>query len=126
MPDYNNSSTRERRSQNRGSRRLPIEFFDPNKPTCYQGVLINGSGGGAFIETNETLPLLTQIRIEGPGIVLQAEVCRVLWLGPEERVARTGGMAVRLLSGAEQFEDADYEDEDGTVLSIGNAQSLTV
>jgi hypothetical protein len=126
MPDYDERSSQERRSQNRGSRRLPIRFFDPNRSDSHQGILINGSGGGAFIETNHALPLLTKIRIEGPGMVFHAEVCRVHWLGPEERGSRSGGMAVRLLAGEAQFEDADYEDEDGTVLNIANAQHATV
>lgn len=115
-------SKNERRSQSRGKRRLPIRFFDPNQRASYQGILINGSDGGAFIETNETLPLLTKIRIEGPGVVFHAQVCRVHWLGPEERGTRSGGMAVRLLDKEMQFEDADYEDESGAVLSIGNAK----
>jgi hypothetical protein len=125
MPDYD-ENRRERRTQNREGRRLPIQFYDPNKRACYQGVLINGSGGGAFIETNDTLPLLTTIRIEGPGLVFHAEVCRVHWLGPEERVSRTGGMAVRLLSGSAQFDDADYESDEGPVLNIANARAATV
>lgn len=119
------SKKNDRRSQSRGERRLPIQFFDPNQRACYQGILINGSDGGAFIETNETLPLLTKIRIEGPGVVFHAQVCRVHWLGPEERGSRSGGMAVRLLEREAQFEDADYEDDSGAVLSIGNAKLVT-
>lgn len=115
----------ERRSQERGDRRLPIRFFDPNERDSYAGTLINGSDGGAFIETNVSLPLLTKIRIEGPGLVIQAQVCRVHWLGPEERGDRKGGMAVRILESSAQFHDADYEDEGGAVLSIGNAKLVT-
>ena len=125
MPDYNDCSGKERRSLNRGCRRLPIQFFARDRRACHEGVLINGSEGGAFIETNDALPLLTQIRVEGPGIVFDAEVCRVHWLCPEERSAATGGMAVRRLAGAAQFWDADYEDDDGPVLSIVNAQPLS-
>jgi hypothetical protein len=125
MADGSESKTNDRRSQSRGTRRLPIVFFDPNHRASYQGVLVNGSDGGAFIETNETLPLLTKIRIEGPGVVFHAQVCRVHWLGPEERGERIGGMAVRLLDKSSQFEDADYEDESGSVLSIGNAKFVT-
>lgn len=125
MPDYDDKS-QERRSQNREGRRLPIQFYDPNKSGSYQGVLINGSGGGAFIETNDTLPLLTTIRIEGPGLVFHAEVCRVHWLNPEERVSRSSGMAVRLLSGSAQFEDADYESDEGAVINIAHARALSV
>lgn len=122
MSDDSSNRTYERRSQTRGDKRLPIQFFDPNQGACYLGILVNGSDGGAFIETNETLPLLTKIRIQGPGIVLHAQVCRVHWLGPEERAAQRGGMAVRILELEEQFEDADYEDASGAVLSIGNAK----
>jgi hypothetical protein len=126
VPDYDDESSQERRSQSREGRRLPIQFYDPTKSTSHQGVLINGSGGGAFIETNDTLPLLTTIRIEGPGLIFHAEVCRVHWLNPEERVSRSSGMAVRLLSGSSQFEDADYESDEGQVLNIANARVVTV
>jgi len=120
VADYKKKQTRERRSQERGShRRMPVQFFDPKQRRCHHGILINGSDGGAFIETNDTLPLLTEIRIEGPGIAFQAQICRVHWLGPEERGTRSGGMAVRLL-GSTQFEDADYETDSGIVLSIAN------
>ena len=125
VPDYDENG-KERRSQNRAGRRLPIRFYDPTKSTSYQGVLINGSGGGAFIETNDTLPLLTTIRIEGPGLVFHAEVCRVHFLNPEERVTRSSGMAVRLLSGSAQIDDADYESDEGAVISIASARALSV
>ena len=118
-------SKNERRVQARGPKRLPIRFFDPNQSASYQGMLTNGSDGGAFIETNETLPLLTKIRIEGPGLVFHAQVCRGHWLGPEERGSQRGGMAVRILDKELQFEDADYEDESGPVLSIGNAKLVS-
>lgn len=114
----------ERRRLNRGTKRVPIHFYNPSKVARYHGVLLNGSGGGAFIETNDTLPLLTKLRVEGPGIVFHAEVCRVHWLGPHESNGRSG-MAVRLLPES-QVCDADYQDKDGTVLSIGKTnQSLS-
>ena len=100
----------ERRSESRTGDRLPVQFFDVAGGPGYQGTLINGSEGGAFIETHKTLPLLTRIRVEGPGVTCQAVVCRVHWLGPEERVSRSGGMAIRLISRKEHNQ--------GTVLSF--------
>jgi hypothetical protein len=102
VPPHKNSDdtndAAERRSEARKGERIPVQFYDGTGQLGYQGTLINGSDGGAFIETNKTLPLLTKLRIEGPGITCQAIVCRVHWLGPEERASRSGGMAVRLIS----------------------------
>lgn len=113
----------DRRSQTRRGERLPIRYWDPTASATYQGVLINGSDGGAFIETNDSLPLLTKIRIEGPGVLCHAQVCRVHWLGPEERVHSSGGMAVRIISSESRMVDADYEDHAGPVLSFALAQT---
>ena len=88
----------ERRSEARHGDRIPVQFFAGNEGIGHQGVLINGSDGGAFIETNKTLPLLTQLRIEGPGLTCRAVVCRGHWLGPEERITRSSGIAVKLIS----------------------------
>lgn len=88
----------DRRSEERIGERQRIRFFSPNCSTAHEGIWINGSDGGAFIETNNTLPLLTVIRIEAPGLVCQARVCRVHWLRPDERMQRSSGMAVQLLS----------------------------
>tara|TARA_R110002096_G_scaffold436051_2_gene666311 strand:+ start:56542 stop:56955 length:414 start_codon:yes stop_codon:yes gene_type:complete len=102
VPPHKNSDDTndadDRRSEARTGERIPVQFFDGHEQLGHQGTLINGSNGGAFIETHKTLPLLTKLRIEGPGITCQAVVCRVHWLGPEERASRSGGMAVRLLS----------------------------
>lgn len=102
VPPYRNAgnatATTDRRGEERTRDRTPIQFFVDDRALGYQGTLINGSDGGAFIETHKTLPLLSHIRIEGPGFTCQAVVCRVHWLGPEERVTRSGGMAVRVLS----------------------------
>lgn len=120
MPGYGKKSTRERRSQRRVGERLPVRYFDPTRPGTHHGVLVNGSDGGAFIETNETLPLLTKIRIEGPGLLCHGQVCRVHWLGPEERMGRSGGMAVRLIGSRADVTDADFEDTTGQVLALAN------
>jgi hypothetical protein len=61
-------------------------------------VLVNGSEAGAWIETNEPLPLLTRLRIEIEGGELEAQVIRVHWLNAEERLHGHGGMAVRVLA----------------------------
>lgn len=122
MRPYDNRPERERRSQARRRERVPVRFYDPAESGCHTGILINGSERGAFIETNESLPLLTTIRIEGPGIVYHAQVCRVHWLRPEERAQHVGGMAVRLLQGRQEITDADFEGDDGPVLSLSAAQ----
>lgn len=102
MPPHKKSNDKdaaaERRSEARHGERVPVQFFVGDQAMGHQGVLINGSDAGCFIETNKTLPLLTQIRIEGPGLTCRAVVVRVHWLGPEERVTRSSGMALRLLS----------------------------
>ncbi len=102
MPTHKNTDDTkgdaERRSEARTGDRIPVQFFVDNERIGHQGVLINGSDGGAFIETHKTLALLTQLRVEGPGLTCKAVVCRVHWLGPEERAARTSGMAIRLIS----------------------------
>ncbi len=77
---------------------MPVQFYVDDNRIGRQGTLVNDSGGGAFIETNETLPLLSKIRIEGPGLTCRAVVCRVHWLGPEERLTGRQGMGVRLIS----------------------------
>ena len=114
VPPHRNSNetnqAAERRSEARTGERIPVYFFEVNEQIRHPGILINGSDGGAFIETNKTLPLLTEIRVEGPGLTCYAVICRVHWLGPEERAFRSGGMAVRLISrkehGANQVPDS--------------------
>ena len=92
----------DRRSEERIGERQRVHFFSPDCPVAHEGIWINGSNGGAFIETNDTFPLLTLIRIEAPGLVCQAKVCRVHWLRPDERTQRSSGMAVQLLSSTQE------------------------
>ncbi len=102
VPQYKNAervnAPRDRRSEERSRERIPVQFFVDDHPKGFQGMLVNGSDGGVFIETHKTAPLLSKIRIEGPGFTCKAVVCRVHWLRPEERSSRSGGMALRLLS----------------------------
>ena len=102
MPQHGKSSRQSekenRRSELRRDERVLVQFYVDDSRIGRQGTLVNDSSGGAFIETNETLPLLSKIRIEGPGLTCRAVVCRVHWLGPEERLTGRQGMGVRLIS----------------------------
>lgn len=113
----------DRRRNNRNGHRMLVRFWDPHSSRCHDGILTNDSDGGAFIETQATMPLLTEIRIEGPGIICDAVVCRVHWLRPDEQaMGYRGGIAVRLMS-TSNIEDADFESDDGIVLSYTAAVS---
>lgn len=78
---------------------MPVRYRCEGGSRSFEGTLIDLSESGAYIETVDALPLLTDIRIEGEGLVLRARIVRVLWVPPEQRTpGASGGVAVRLLS----------------------------
>jgi len=97
-PPPDRTSETERRGEARRDERIPVQFSSTDTQRTHQGVLVNDSHGGAFIETTTTLPLLSKIRLEGPGLTCHAVVCRVHWRSPEERLTAPTGMAIRLIS----------------------------
>lgn len=103
----------ERRREGRKRHRLPVRFWDPHDPRTFSGVLVDESDSGAFIETDDHLPLRTRIRIEGPGVVFHAMVVRVYWVGPEDRQVGHAGMAVKLLDRRGELIEAEVEDQHG-------------
>ncbi len=115
----------ERRSNERSGEPQRIRFYSLDSRTAHHGTMINGSDGGAFIETNETLPLLTRIRIEGNGLSCEAQVCRVHWLRPDERTSRSGGIAVRLMVTPPPRTVNDETESDALSMPLRSALSAT-
>ncbi len=85
----------ERRVARRVAQAQLLELYAPGLSAFYRGYLTNVSQYGAYLETEVTLPLLTDVLMEFRARRYRGQVCRVHWRAPEERSLRSCGMALR-------------------------------